>query len=189
MDETVVYSINNGRYNLMIDRNTIKDNITKHKQYYYSEVNILDDKQLIQFYLARVHEFKIGELIIIKSRNLNIDPILFFRIRKEVHRNNFSWKQWNINSIEDYVDDLIIDYNWFLNVKQRDEYNWNNKRIRSKYYPSSNMLIGYKDLIMYKLCYIHKGLTENNIPKDIRNIICHKYLLEYNEILCRWYYE
>ena len=55
MDETVVYSINNGRYNLMIDRNTIKDNITKHKQYYYSEVNILDDKQLIQFYLAWVH--------------------------------------------------------------------------------------------------------------------------------------
>ena len=51
------------------------------------------------------------------------------------------------------------------------------------------MLIGYKDLIMFKLCYRHKGLTENNIPKDIRNIICHKYLLEYNEILCRWYYE
>ena len=57
------------------------------------------------------------------------------------------------------------------------------------YYPSSNMLIGYKNLIMHILCYIDKGLEENNIPKDIRNIICHKYLLEYNEILCRWYFE
>ena len=93
MDETIVYSINNGRYNSIIDRNTIKDNITKHKPYYYSEVNILDDNQLIQFYLARIYEFKIGELIIIKGRKLNIDRILLFRTRREVYRNNFSWRQ------------------------------------------------------------------------------------------------
>ena len=46
----------------------------------------MDDKQLIQFYLARVHEFEIEELIIRKNRNLNIDPILLFRIRREVYR-------------------------------------------------------------------------------------------------------
>ena len=80
-------------------------------------------------------------------------------------------------------------HNRFLTIKQRDEYNWNKQRIRSEYYPSSNILIGYKDLIIYKLCYIHKGLEENIISKDIRNIIYHKYLIEYNEILYRWYYE
>ena len=74
----------------MVDSNTIKDNITKHKQYYYSKLEILDDKQLEQFYLSRAHEFRIGELKIIKNRNLNIDPILLFRIRREVYRNNFS---------------------------------------------------------------------------------------------------
>ena len=51
------------------------------------------------------------------------------------------------------------------------------------------MLIGYKNLIIYKLCHIHKGLEENNISKDKRNIMCHKYLLESNEVLCRWYYK
>ena len=43
MEEVVVYFVNNGGYNLMIDSNTIKDNITKYRQYYYSERNILDD--------------------------------------------------------------------------------------------------------------------------------------------------
>ena len=77
----------------MIDNNTIKDNITKHKQYYYSEINTLNDKQIEQFYLARVHEFRIGELIIIKSRNVNIDPILLLGLGEKYieiifHRNN-----------------------------------------------------------------------------------------------------
>ena len=44
VEEIVVYFINNGGYNLMINNNTIKDNITKHRQYYYSEINTLDDK-------------------------------------------------------------------------------------------------------------------------------------------------
>ena len=39
---------------------------------------------------------------------------------------------------------------------------------------------------MYKLYLIHKGLEENNIPKEIRNIICCKYLIESNELLERW---
>ena len=138
----------------MIDSNTIKDNITKHTQYYYSKQNRLDDKQLEQLYLSQVHEFRIGELIIIKNRNLNIDHILLLRTRREVYRNNFSWKKWNINSVENYTDELVIDYNIFLTIKQRNEYNWNNKRIRSKYYPSSNMLIGYKNFIMYIAIYI-----------------------------------
>lgn len=44
MEETTVYFINYGGYNLMIDSTTIKDNITKHRQYYYSEQSRLDDK-------------------------------------------------------------------------------------------------------------------------------------------------
>ena len=44
MEETIVYFINNGGYNLMIDSNIIEDNLTKHRQYYYLEQNRLDDK-------------------------------------------------------------------------------------------------------------------------------------------------
>ena len=50
MEETIVYFINYGGYNLMIDSTTIKDNITKHRQYYYLEQSRLDDKQLEQLY-------------------------------------------------------------------------------------------------------------------------------------------
>ena len=35
MEEIVIYFVNNGGYNLMID--------SKYRQYYYSEQNILDD--------------------------------------------------------------------------------------------------------------------------------------------------
>ena len=71
-------------------------------------------------FIRRAHEIRIGELIIIKNRNFNIDPNLLFTIRREVYRNNFSWKQQNINSIDDYIDELVIDYNGCLTVKQRD---------------------------------------------------------------------
>ena len=76
-------------------------------------------------FIRRAHEIRIGELIIIKNRNFNIDHNLLFTIRREVYRNNFSWKQWNINYVEDHIDELVIDYNRFLTIKQRDEYNWN----------------------------------------------------------------
>ena len=56
-----------------------------------------------------------------------------------------------------------------------------------KNYPFYGMLIGYKDLFIYKLCFIYKGLEKNNIPNDIRNIIRHKYLIESIELLERWY--
>ena len=51
------------------------------------------------------------------------------------------------------------------------------------------MLIGHERLIIRKIWLIHKGMEENNIPKDIRNTIYHKYVKECNETLCRRYYE
>ena len=45
MDETIVYFMNNGGYNLVIDSNTIKGSIIKHRQYYSFEQNDLDIKQ------------------------------------------------------------------------------------------------------------------------------------------------
>lgn len=64
---------------------------------------------------------------------------------------NFSWKRWNINFVNDYVEDLVIDYNRRLSIKEKDEYNWNNKKIRCKNSPFYNMLTRYKDLFMYKI--------------------------------------
>ena len=90
MDETIIYFINNY---LMIDNNTIKDNVTIHKQYYSLDQNDLDIKQLEQLYLLRVHEFRVGELIIIRNRNLKINPILLSKVREEISRDKFSWKQ------------------------------------------------------------------------------------------------
>lgn len=74
----------------------------------------------MQLYPSRAHECIVGELIIIRYINLNIDPILLSRIRGEVCRNNFLWKQWNINYVDDYIDELVIDYNRHLSIKQRD---------------------------------------------------------------------
>lgn len=74
----------------MIDNKTIKDNITNHRQYYFLNKNDLDIKQLEQLYLPCVHEFKVGELIIIRNESLNIYPILLSRIRKDISRDNFS---------------------------------------------------------------------------------------------------
>lgn len=78
MNEMVVYLINNVGYNLMIDNNIIKDNITKHSQY----AN-----------LSRAYEFRVGKLIIIRNRNLIIDHILLTRIRREVSRKYFFLEQ------------------------------------------------------------------------------------------------
>ena len=77
----------------------------------------------------------------------------------------------DINFIDDYIEDLVIDYNRQLSIKQRDQYNQNNKRIKCKNYSFYNLLIGYKDLFMYKLCLTHKELEKNKISKDIRNIM------------------
>ena len=74
----------------MIDNKTIKDNITNHRQYYSLNKNDLDIKQLEQLYLPRVHEFRVGELILIRNESLNIYPILLSRIRKDISRDNFS---------------------------------------------------------------------------------------------------
>ena len=59
----------------------------------------------------------------------------------------------------------MIDHNRQLSIKQRDEYNWNNNKIKCKNYLFYNMLIGQKYLFMYKLYLIHKGLEENDIQR------------------------
>ena len=89
IDETIIYFINNY---LMIYNHTIKDNVTIYRQYYSLDQNDLDIKQLEQLYLLRVHEFRVGELIIIRNRNLNINPIILSRVREEISRDNVSWK-------------------------------------------------------------------------------------------------
>lgn len=148
----------------MIDSNTILNNISKYRQYYLLDQLDLDIKQVVQLYLSHTHEFRIEEFIIIKNRILNVDSILLDRIRKEVYRNNFSWNQWDIISVEGYIDELIIDYNKFLSIKQTTEYNWDNKRIGRRYDPSRNMLLGCKNQSVCKLCLIHNCLEKNNIP-------------------------
>lgn len=144
MDKTRHMLVRDTRYDLMLDYNAILNNISTHMQYYSLERSYLDIKQIVQLYISQDYEFRVGELRIIKKRNLNIDPIILNKIKKEVLRNNFPCKQWNINFVDEYIDELKIDYNRFLSIKQREEYNLNNKRIKSKKKnPSSNMLIGY----------------------------------------------
>lgn len=144
MDKTRHMLVRDTRYDLMLDYNAILNNISTHMQYYSLERSYLDIKHIVQLYISQDYEFRVGELRIIKKRNLNIDPIILNRIKKEVLRNNFPCKQCNINFVDEYIDELKIDYNRFLSIKQREEYNLNNKRIKSKKKnPSSNMLIGY----------------------------------------------
>lgn len=137
-------------YDLIVDYDEIQNNIIKLMQYYLLEPLDLNIKQLLQLYLQHAYEFRVGELVIIRNRNLNIDPILLSRTPREVFRNNFSWKPWSINSVDKYIAELVIDYNNFFLVRQQDEYNWNNKRIRCKYNPPSNRLIRYTDQCIHK---------------------------------------
>lgn len=104
-------------YDLLVDYDEIQNNIIKLMQYYLLEPLDLNIKQLVQLYLQHAYEFRVGDLIIIRNRNLNIDPILLSRTPGEVFRNNFSWKQWSINSVDKYIDELVIDYNNFFSSK------------------------------------------------------------------------
>ena len=67
MDRTRHMLVRDARYNLMLDYDAIMNNINTQMQYYTLEIYGLIIKQLVQLYLSQAHEFRVGELIIIKK--------------------------------------------------------------------------------------------------------------------------
>ena len=72
MDRTFINLIGDAIYDLILDHDNITNNIIRYMQYYLLEQLDLDIKQLVQLYLSYNHKFRVGELIIIKNRYLNV---------------------------------------------------------------------------------------------------------------------